>query len=214
MIEKLINLIYPKVCGICGEISKEDICNKCKVKINKLKRNKKHIYLTKNFCTHMYIFDYRDILKEKILQYKFKEATYLYKTFIKIISNDKKICGFLKSCDIMIPVPISKKRKQKRGYNQSEMIAKYIAKNIENLTYRNDILYKVKDTLPQSLLNKEKRSQNISNVYCIKNIEQVNNKKILLFDDIFTTGNTVNECAKMLKQAGAKEINVLTLAKD
>lgn len=214
MIEKLINLIYPKVCGICGEISKEDICNKCKVKINKLKRNKKHIYLTKNFCTHMYIFDYRDILKEKILQYKFKEATYLYKTFIKIILNDKKICGFLKSCDIMIPVPISKKRKQKRGYNQSEMIAKYIAKNIENLTYRNDILYKVKDTLPQSSLNKEKRSQNISNAYCIKNIEQVNNKKILLFDDIFTTGNTVNECAKMLKQAGAKEINVLTLAKD
>lgn len=214
MINHIIHLIYPTVCGFCGEISKDNICNKCKVKIRKLQRNKKHIYLAKNFVTHMYIFDYRDIMREKIIQYKFKESTYLYKSFVKIILNDKKICGFLKSYDIIIPVPISKKRKQKRGYNQCEIIAKKIGKDLDNLTYKNNILYKIKHTLQQSSLDKEKRIQNILGAYYIKNNEEVQNKKILLLDDIFTTGNTVNECSKMLKQAGAKEIGVLTLAKD
>ena len=68
--------------------------------------------------------------------------------------------------------------------------------------------------MPQSIQNKEERASNVKNAYYIKNEKIVQNKKILLIDDIYTTGNTVNECSKMLKQAGAKEIGVLTLAKD
>jgi ComF family protein len=210
----LLNLIYPKVCGICGEISKNDICNKCRLKIKKWQQNKKHMYLTKNFDTHMYIFDYQDIIRQRILQYKFKEQTYIYRSFVKIILNDKKVCGFLKKYDIIIPVPISKQRKRSRGYNQSEIIAKEISKQIEELEYRNDILFKIKNTLPQSLLDKEKRGQNIKGAYLVKNAELIKNKKILLLDDIFTTGNTVNECSRVLKLDGAKQIGVLTLAKD
>jgi ComF family protein len=210
----LINLIYPKVCGMCGEISKNDICNKCKVKIKKWQQNKKHIYLTKNFDTHMYIFDYQDIIRQRILQYKFKENTYIYRSFVKIILNDKKICGFLKNYDIIIPVPISKQRKRARGYNQSELIAKEISKKIDNLAFRSDILFKTKNIVPQSSLDKEKRGQNIKGAYCVKNAKFVQNKKILLLDDIFTTGSTVNECSRVLKLEGTKEIGVLTLAKD
>ena len=120
----------------------------------------------------------------------------------------------MKNYDIIIPVPISKKRKRLRGYNQSELIAKMIAKQAKTIECRCDILYKQKDTLPQSSLDKEKRQQNIKNAYYIKNEKTVQNKKILLLDDIYTTGSTANECSKMLKQAGAKEIGVLTLAKD
>lgn len=214
MLENIINLFYPKVCGICEKISKEDICNKCKVKMKQYMRNKKHIYLTKYYTTHMYVFDYKDIIRQKILQYKFQEKTYLFRGFVKIIVNDKKICGFLKKYDIIIPVPISKKRKRRRGYNQSELIAKMIAKQANKLICRCDVLYKQKETLPQSSLNKEKRQENIKDAYYIKNKQVVQNKKILLLDDIYTTGSTVNECSKMLKQAGAKEIGVLTLAKD
>ena len=94
------------------------------------------------------------------------------------------------------------------------MIAKHIAKNFKNLQYQCNLLYKIKDTLPQSKLDKEKRSQNIRGAYYIKNGQMIQNKKVLLLDDIYTTGNTVNECSKMLKQVGAKEIGVLTLAKD
>lgn len=214
MIDTFINLIYPQVCGICGEISSKDICNRCKVKIKQLKRCKKHIYLTKSFDTHMYIFDYKDLIREKILQYKFQEKTYLYKSFVKIILNDKKVCGFLKSYDIIIPVPISKKRNKKRGYNQSKLIAKNITKQMQGLDYNDNILYKVKNTLPQSLLEKEQRKSNLKNAYEVEKSEMIKNKKVLLFDDIFTTGSTAEECSKMLKLAGAKEIGILTLAKD
>ena len=150
----------------------------------------------------MYLFDYQDIIREKILQYKFQEKTYIYHSFAKIIANDEKICRFLKSYDIIIPVPISKKRKQKR------------AKHVPKLDYQKDVLYKIKDTSPQSILDKENRQKNIQGAYYIKNEKKVQNKKILLFDDIYTTGATVNECSRTLKQVGAKEIGVLTLAKD
>lgn len=214
MLSNLINLIYPTVCGICGEISKEDICNKCKVKIKKFQRSKKHIYLSKNFDTHMYLFDYQEIIRQKILQYKFGEKTYISKCFTKIILNDEKICRFLKNYDIIIPVPISNKRKKKRGYNQSELIAKKLSKQMKNLKYTSKVLYKIKDTIPQSILDKEKRTENIKGAYYIKNGQILKNKKILLIDDIFTTGSTVNECSKILKQVGAKEIGIFTLAKD
>ena len=112
IMENILNFIYPNVCGICGEIAKDDICNKCKVKIKTWKRNKKHIYLTKYFTTHLYLFDYQNVIRERILQYKFQEKTYLCRSFTKNIVNDKKICGFLQNYDIIIPVPISKKRKR------------------------------------------------------------------------------------------------------
>ncbi len=214
MLSNLINLIYPTVCGICGEISKEDICNKCKVKIKEYQRSKKHIYLTKNFDTHMYLFDYQGIIRQKILQYKFGEKTYISRCFSKVILNDKKICRFLKNYDIIIPVPISIKRKKKRGYNQSELIAKQLAKQMRNLKYIPKVLYKIKDTIPQSILDKEKRIENIRGAYYIKNGEILKNRKILLIDDIYTTGSTVNECSKIVKQAGAKEIGIFTLARD
>ena len=162
----------------------------------------------------MYIFDYKDLIRNKIIRYKFQDKGYLYKTFSKIIVNDKKICGFLENYDIIIPVPISKQRKQTRGYNQTELIAKSITKSIQKLEYSSDILLKIKETIPQSKLDSKKRKQNILDAYKIKDITKVKNKKILLFDDIYTTGNTVNECSKILKQSGTKEIGVLTLAKD
>ena len=177
-------------------------------------RNKKHIYLTKNYDTHFYVFDYHDLIREKILKYKFEEKSYLNECFSQILLNNEKICGFFERYDIIIPVPISRKRKNFRGYNQSELIAKNVAKHMKNLVCDTHILYKIKDNKPQSKLNKEKRIQNVKDVYYIKNGQTVLNKNVLLFDDIYTTGSTLNECAKILKEAGASKISAFTLAKD
>ena len=115
--------------------------------------------------------------------------------------------------DIIIPVPISKKRNKERGYNQSLLIAREIAKN-ENVKLRNNVILKVKNNNTQSKLNKEERAENVKNVYKITNNKEIIDKNILLIDDIFTTGATLNECSKMLKQASAKKVDVLTIAKD
>ena len=202
-IKCIIDAIFPNVCGICGKVSSYDICPKCMVKLNEYKECRKHIYLNKNFTTHMYIFRYEELVRNKIIEYKFKDKSYIYKSFAKFIINNKKICGFLKNYDIIIPVPISKKRKCMRGYNQSELIVKELKKKDDTLNVNLKILYKIKDTLPQSALSKEKRNYNLEGAYIVKNSEIIKDKKVLLIDDIFTTGNTLNECSKMLKNAGA-----------
>ena len=103
---------------------------------------------------------------------------------------------------------------RQRGYNQSSLIAKKLVKDITNLTCREDVLIKDKNNKRQSDLNRHQRQENVKNVYKVINKEKIYNKKILLFDDIYTTGATVNECAKELKENGAKEILVFTIAKD
>ena len=127
----------------------------------------------------------------------------------------KKIFENIKKYDTIVPVPISSKRQKERGYNQSLLIAREIAHKT-NLELMNNCLIKTKNIIEQSKLNKEDRAQNIYGVYELKNKQLVENKKILLIDDIYTTGSTVNECANILIQNGIdrKQIGVLTIAKD
>ena len=121
----------------------------------------------------------------------------------------------LKKYDIIIIVPISRQRKKDRGYNQSELVAREISKIIK-IPIVPQILYKTKNTVPQSSLNKAQREENAKGAYQVIHINKINGKRILLIDDIYTTGNTVNECAKVLIKKGIKrtDIGVLTIAKD
>lgn len=101
-----------------------------------------------------------------------------------------------------------------RGYNQSELIAKDLVHEIKNIKLENNVIIKNKNIVAQSLLNKKQRENNIKHVYQIKSAEKIINKKVLLLDDIYTTGSTLNECSKVLKEAGCKEVGVITIAKD
>ena len=90
----------------------------------------------------------------------------------------------------------------------------FFAYNDNKITIKINILQKEKNIKPQSTLNKVDRKDNIRNAYSVINSIEVKNKKILLFDDVFTTGSTTNECSRILKENGAKKIGVLTIAKD
>ena len=211
LIEELLNLIFPNVCGFCGKIEKSWLCDDC-VKRFEFRINEKiYMPLTREFEKELFIIPYEDEFRESILSYKFFDKAYMYKTFSKIILKSKKVCGILRRYDIITIVPIHKNRKSKRGYDQSELIAREIAKNIPELKYIKT-LKKIVNTKKQSSLSKMARMENVKNVYQIVNVD-IQNKKIILFDDIYTTGSTVNECAKVLKQNGAGEILVLTLAR-
>lgn len=213
MFEKFLNLIFPNVCGFCNKKDENSLCKSCELSLKKYEINCitkiKNKYFDYLYCA----LKYEDIVREKILQYKFFENSYLYKTFAKIIIKNKKIYGFLKLYDIIISVPMYKNKKAVRGYNQSELIAKEIAKQME-LTFEKDVLIKQKNTKVQSTLTGKQREENIKDAFTIINSEKIRNKKIILVDDIYTTGSTVNECSKMLKQAGAGEICVVAIAKD
>ena len=212
MLDYILELIYPSKCGFCNSICRDSLCKKCEIKlkeyeINLLQNNKKY------YSQGMHIFRYDGEIRRKIIDYKFNNKPYLYKTFAKIILKNKKVCGFFKNYDIIIPVPIHKKRKLKRGYNQTELIAREIAKNT-NLKLEKKVLIKQKNNVSQSSLSKTKRQQNVKDAFTIKNVEKIVNKNVLIFDDIFTTGSTVIECSKLLKKIGVRKIGVLTIAKD
>lgn len=212
LLRKLIDILYPKQCVICGKLNEDAICTKCYNAIKPSVRIDR--YKNKNFNEHLYILKYEGKVRNLIIDYKFNDKAYLNDFFVKIILKNKKICRKIKNYDIIIPVPIHKKRKAERGYNQSELIARKIEENFNELNLVTNSLIKEKSNLPQSLLTKKQRQENVKQVYKVINKEKIKGKRIILFDDIYTTGATANECAKVLKENEAKEILVFTIAKD
>ena len=222
-VPKILNLIYPPMCGICGKLNDNFLCPKCQkileneavFGIDKYKKMEieKNLEERKYFDEHLYIFEYEGIIRRIILKYKFQDKAYLYKTFVNFLLKNKNFFEFIKKYDTIIPVPISRKRRALRGYNQSELIVKEIA-NFTNLKEESDCLFKIKNVIEQSKLNKEERQKNIQGVYELRNKEKLYKKKILLVDDIYTTGSTVNECSKVLRGAKPKQIGIFTIAKD
>lgn len=211
----VLNLIYPPACGICGKLDGDFLCKKC-YKILESEAEfgiEKYTDEDKIFDQHLYIFKYEGIIRKIILKYKFQDKAYLYKTFVNFLLKDEKFFQILKSYDTIVPVPISKKREKERGYNQSLLLAKEIANNT-GLNLINNCLYKTKNIIEQSKLNKEDRLKNIQGVYELRNYQVLKNKKILLLDDIYTTGSTVSECCRILRKADLDKIGVLTIAKD
>ena len=243
-LEKALEFIFLPSCGVCGKLGEGYLCNNCgkelekyaicaKSRFNERKLNaqteikervrnnkgEKSFYKDKQRKKNnksiykFHIFRYEELIRELIIQYKFDEKSYLYKTFCEFIVKNKKILDFIKNYDIIVPVPMHKKKYKTRGYNQSELISKELAHRCQ-LIYYNDILIKKVNNKVQSTLNKNERLENVKNVYKLEKPGKINNKKVLIFDDIYTTGATVKSCVLELEKTQVKEIGILTLARD
>ena len=203
---------------ICGKIEPEWICNKGSYLLRKEAEAEcgciENFNNQESFSELLYLFNYKGIIRDLILKFKFQSCPYVSKVFVNFLLKNEKIFQKIEKYDTIIPVPISKERKKERGYNQSLVFARELCKYLENVVLIDNCLYKIKNTVPQSTLTKQQREENIKNAYELKNKQIIKNKKILLIDDIYTTGNTVNECAKILKAGNPKNIGVLTIAKD
>ena len=116
------------------------------------------------------------------------------------------ICG----ADVIIAVPIHKNRYRERGYNQISLILKNMYDN--RILEKN--LVKIVDNKRQSTLNLEERKINIKKSYKITDVDVIQGKRVLIVDDIYTTGNTLNECSRILKENGAELVGILAIAKD
>lgn len=218
-LEKILEYIFLPTCGVCGEVEKNYLCEKCRIElerymiIEKENSNNKKKTIFNNKIEKIHVFEYKNTIRKLILQYKFNDKSYLYKTFCEFIVKNKKLFDFIKSYDIIIPVPIHKTRMRERGYNQSELITKELAEKT-GIKFYTDVLIKVKNNKVQSTLSAEEREKNAKNVYKLNNPQKIYNKKVLIFDDIYTTGATINSCIEELEKASVKQIGILTLAKD
>ena len=208
--EKILNYVldflFPRKCGICKKLDVNFVCVDClnEIKSYKILNNEDDV-----FC----IYKYEKIIRNLIIDYKFNNKSYLYRLFSKAILSDFEVCQIIKKYDIILPAPLHFKRLKERGYNQSKLISDVLAKELGIFTYDN-VLVKIKNTLPQGKNLLHNRRKSIIGVFRVNDDFKIRGKNVLIFDDIYTTGNTVFECKRVLKESGAKSVGILTIAKD
>lgn len=212
-LKRLLYFFYPKRCIICDKKIDEKLsyaCEKCFNVIEYMLNDTVSVEVPKMYFDKLFsLFLYKGIIRKRILEFKFRNKPYLGRLFAEVMSdflNDKKW-----DFDIVIPVPMHYRRFFNRGYNQSVILAKEIS-NLMKKTLKLNVLRKIKKSAVQSTLNLNQRKINILNSYGIKNKKDILNKNILLVDDIYTTGATVNECSRVLKEYGARKVFVITIS--
>ena len=114
--------------------------------------------------------------------------------------------------EIVVSVPLHPKKKRQRGFNQAEIIAQETARLLE-LEYVKDALVKDRNTPPQTSMTADERRRNVRGVFSLKKREEVEGRRVLLVDDVYTTGATLRECSQVLIRGGAREVRALTLAR-
>lgn len=209
----LLDLFFPKFCFGCQREG-DYLCQDCRaiLEISRFHRpyssqNLKDLYFALNYQSPLIKnliqkFKYPPLVKELA-----KSLAFLIIEHLQLLDNKPSFRDFK-----IIPIPLEKRKLKRRGFNQAEEIGKELAKFFK-IPLINNVLIKTKETLPQVELSEKEREDNIKGAFSYQQPALVKDKKILLVDDVYTTGSTMEEAAKVLKKAGAKEIIGLVVAR-
>lgn len=213
-----MDFLYPPACIICGKSSKNYICEKCNKRIKQyeeyhyLSRDEDNNYPIRHYDELIYILRYEKIIRKIMINYKFYSKPYISSFFAYKIMNNKSLCEKIKECDYIVPVPMSAYKESLRGYNQTRLITSIISKKLKIKESNN--LKKVNNAPTQGKLNKLERINNIEGIFYLEDNQEFVGKRVVLLDDIYTTGSTIEECARVISESGAKKIFVIILARD
>lgn len=155
---------------------------------------------------------YQGKLKDVILLYKYRQFKVLGKELADFIcrSLDQDESLF-PGTDLLVPVPLHPRKERKRGFNQAREIAVWLGEK-HSIPCVGNVLVKTKNNAAQTTLESKQRWQNVKNAYTVKKPDLIAGKTVLLIDDVFTTGATIDECSRVLKKAGAREVRAITVA--
>jgi ComF family protein len=154
---------------------------------------------------------YEGPLREAIHRWKYEEKGYLTSFFGEKLAEGFHRYWDPQSIDLIIPVPLHSKRLRERGFNQALLLVKELSQRTR-IPYSKRLLKKRIPTPPQVKLSGGEREKGVKGSFHIEREDEIEGKTILLVDDVYTTGATVNECSKVLLKAGAQRVDVLTLA--
>ena len=199
LLQTVLNIMYPAKCSVCKVFSNEIVCGKCMSDIDYICRIENGAY-----CVAAYI----GTMKKAVKSFKFRKKKELGDVLGMIIS------GRLPSmnADIIIPVPLHRTRMKERGFNQSELLALSLSR-CKGLPVIADALIRVRETRPQFELHKYERENNVRGAFEVTNRAAIQGKRILLLDDICTTGSTIKECTKTLLENGAVSVASVCLTR-
>lgn len=200
-LKTLLDLVFPPRCQACRAISEELLCEECLARIN---------YLEPSAFVHA-VGVYEGPLKKAIWRFKFDNKPELAAPLGKLMARYLEQHLNTKELDLFIPVPLHEKKKRQRGYNQAELLSLELTKALDLPTI-SGLLFRTRETHHQFDLPRAERYHNVKDAFQVKGAALLVGKKVLLVDDIYTTGSTIAECTRALKEAGAEKIHVLTLS--
>ncbi len=231
-ITKLLKLFWPEVCPFCGKVSAQGICGECRKKTDRLKvREPKCMKCGKpvkdaeqEYCRdcldarHEYdrgaaLWVHKPPVNTSVYQFKFHNRRSFGSFYAKEMAAEygEALAGW--GIDIIIPVPLYPGKYKKRGYNQAAVLARELGKVLD-IPVEERLLKRIRETAPQKNLTPRKRRQNLNGAFSVEKRRRVflKSSSVLLTDDIYTTGSTVEEAAKTLKKAGAEKVFYLAIS--
>lgn len=196
--------IQPPFCEICGdpfegEISSSVVCESCRQALPAFERARSAAR-------------FRGVLRALLHDFKYRGATWLGPNLVTFLRICYETYFARASFDTVTYVPLYPTRERERSYNQARLLAQGLARIYSNLVLR-ECLQRVQPTKSQTHLTAAERLANVKGMFAVQAPERLAERRILLIDDVMTTGATVNECARMLKQAGAALVGVLTVGR-
>ncbi|MCE5286522.1 MAG: ComF family protein [Pelosinus sp.] len=209
----ILDLIYPPKCPVCHKVIGVygQWCAKCLTSVLLTREINMFIHKLVNLDTCYAVCDYEAGLKGLLHDMKFRQKAEYARHLRWLLYKGLEMRRYKFDCDLVIPVPLHQARLEERGYNQTALLFKEWAA-LKGFLWGEDILIREKATQPQWQLKLAERRQNIKGAFKVTRPEKIAGKRILLVDDIFTSGTTMDECAKVLKKAGAAEVVGLVLA--
>lgn len=218
----LLDLIYPALCINCGNYLtgyETGICNICKTRmpytrfhddpVNDMSRalwGRADI----DFATAFLYFRKRGMTQKVLHQLKYKGREDIGLQFGNLFGAHIADSHFLRSCNYLLPVPLHKAKEATRGYNQSKLICEGMEQTLQIPLSDNLIRTRYSDT--QTRKHRFERWLNVNTKFMVKNPQQLEGKRVLLVDDVFTTGATIEACCQVLSQIKDISIGVATLA--
>ncbi len=210
MLHKISALLFPPKCILCRRIlSKDetDLCHSCRTAAPEFGKAKSRLSFLAEWTAVWY---YKDDARKSLLRYKFSGRCSYASAYGKLLAMKLEREAFL-DFDVLTWVPIGPLRRFRRGYDQDELLAKALGAELGRPAVQT--LRKIRNTPPQSgLKGVSRRRANVLGAYRALDPEAVRGKRVLLVDDIITTGATVSECARVLLTAGAKEVICAAMA--
>ena len=203
----MFSFLFPPKCVLCGQLLTDnelDICHSCRQDTEEFLSAKRSIPFVAHWTAIWY---YKDNVRKSIHKYKFRNARSYAQSYGRLLA----IKLLDKDWDVLSWVPIFPSRKFSRGYDQSQLLAQAVAKELGIKAV--PTLKKTRNIKPQSTLAEAaQRRANVLGVYKVKNKNAIVGKRVLLLDDVITTGATASECAKTLLTAGAAEVQLAAIA--
>jgi len=200
----LLDFVYPPYCILCeAELEAENklVCRDCWERLGSSSTRETFISKQRILALYSYSNDVRTIIHNLKYRSKTHLAVNLGRSIGKIIKGDKRI----RKWDLLIPIPLHKVKQRSRGFNQSELIVDAIAE-VSSIEKDSTILIRHRYTRNQAALPMRERAKNVKGAFTVLNKFKIEGKKIILVDDVVTTGSTMLECIKVLKEGGAKEV--------